>query len=50
VFSLAKGDSPTDAFRLAVAAGSAALVNEGTELCRPADAYRLSTMVTIEPV
>ena len=50
VFSLANGNSLADAFRLGVAAGSAALVNEGTELCRPADAYRLYAMATIESV
>lgn len=48
VFSLAKGDSLAEAFRLAVAAGSAALIHEGTELCQPADVYRLLAMVTIE--
>ena len=50
VFSLTKGDSLADAFRLGVAAGSAALVNEGTELCRPAEAYRLYAATTIESV
>jgi 6-phosphofructokinase 2 len=48
VFSLAKGDSLADAFRLAVAAGSAALIHEGTGLCQPADVHRLLAMVTIE--
>ena len=41
VFSLAKGDSLADAFRLGMAAGSAALINAGTELCQPADVDRL---------
>lgn len=50
VFSLANGNSLADAFRLGVSAGSAALVNEGTELCRPADAYRLYATATIESV
>ena len=50
VFSLAKGNSLADAFRLGVAAGSAALINEGTELCRPEDVYRLRSLVTIESV
>ena len=50
VFSLAKGDGLANAFRLAVASGSAALINEGTTLCRPADAYRLSDQVMIEHV
>jgi 6-phosphofructokinase 2 len=48
VFSLAKGDSLADAFRLGVAAGSAALIHEGTELCQPADVYRLLGQVTVE--
>ena len=48
VFSLAKGDSLADAFRLGVAAGSAALIHEGTELCQPADVHRLLAQVTIE--
>jgi 6-phosphofructokinase 2 len=50
IFSLAKGDSLADAFRLAMAAGSSALINAGTELCRPQDAYRLCPAVTMEPV
>jgi 6-phosphofructokinase 2 len=50
VYSLAKGDNVTDAFRLGVAAGSAALIQEGTELCRPADVYRLSAQVAIASV
>jgi 6-phosphofructokinase 2 len=50
VFSLAKGKSLADAFRLAIAAGSAALINAGTELSRPADAYRLHTQVMLESV
>jgi len=48
IFSLARGDSLTDAFRLGMAAGSAALINAGTELCRPEDVYRLYTTATIE--
>ncbi len=50
VFSLTRGDSLADAFRLGVAAGSAALINEGTELCRPKEAYRLYATTTIESV
>lgn len=50
VFSLADGASLLDAFRNAAAAGAAALLNEGTELCNPADVYRLSREVSIEPV
>jgi 6-phosphofructokinase 2 len=48
VFSLANGDSLADAFRLGIAAGLAALMNEGTELCRPADVYQLRSQATIE--
>jgi len=50
VYSLATGASLADAFRLSVAAGAAALMNEGTELCRPADVYRLSAQVKIESI
>ena len=50
VYSLAKGDDMIEAFRLGVAAGSAALIHPGTELCLPADAYRLSAQVTVAPV
>lgn len=50
VFSLANGAGLLDAFRLGVGAGAAALINEGTELCRPADAYRLSAQAIIEVV
>jgi 6-phosphofructokinase 2 len=50
IFSLAKGDSLADALRLGMAAGSSALMNEGTELCRPEDAYRLYAAATIESV
>jgi 6-phosphofructokinase 2 len=49
VYSLAKGDALTDAFRLGVAAGSAALIQEGTGLCLPADAYRLMSQITVTP-
>jgi 6-phosphofructokinase 2 len=48
IFSLAKGNSLPDAFRLGVAAGSAALIHEGTELCRPADVYRLYANIAID--
>jgi 6-phosphofructokinase 2 len=48
VFSLGSGASVADAFRLGVAAGAAALLNKGTELCRTADVYRLSARTMIE--
>ncbi|PWT80102.1 MAG: phosphofructokinase [Acidobacteria bacterium] len=48
VFSIAKGESLVDAFRLGAAAGAAALIHEGTELCPAAEAYRLRAQVQIE--
>jgi 6-phosphofructokinase 2 len=48
VFSIAKGDSLVDAFRLGAAAGAAALIHEGTELCHVTEAYRLRAQVRIE--
>ena len=50
IFSLAKGDNLKDAFRLGAAAGAAALINEGTELCQPADVYRLFAQVEIAAI
>lgn len=50
VFALAKGDRIAEAFRLASAAGAAALVHEGTELCQPDDVYRLCAQARIEAV
>jgi 6-phosphofructokinase 2 len=50
VWQLACGASRTDAFRLAVAAGAAALLHPGTELCRVDDVMRLADQVTIETV
>jgi 6-phosphofructokinase 2 len=41
VFGLAEGRSPQDAFRLATAAGAAAVMTPGTELCRRDDVHRL---------
>ena len=49
-FSLGGGATLMEAFRLAVAAGAAALTNEGTELCHPRDVYRLSSQTVIEAV
>lgn len=50
IFSLARGDSTPDALRLGMAAASSALINEGTELSRPQDAYRLYAETKIEAV
>lgn len=46
-FSLTQGASIEDAFRRALASGSASLTMHGTELCRPADVERLSREVVI---
>ena len=42
-WSLANGDSLDIAFRYGVAAGSAALLNPGTELCKLEDVKRLAS-------
>jgi 6-phosphofructokinase 2 len=48
VWQLALGANLADCFRQAVAAGAAALLNPGTELCRPNDVERLAADVIIE--
>lgn len=48
VAGLAAGTAPADCFRNAVAAGAAALLNPGTDLCRPEDVARLARDVVIE--
>lgn len=48
VAGLAAGAVPADCFRNAVAAGAAALLNPGTDLCRPEDVARLARDVVIE--
>ena len=48
VASLAKGDALEHAFRVAVAAASAAVMSPGTELCRETDVLRLMPQVRIE--
>ncbi|MDE2376940.1 1-phosphofructokinase family hexose kinase [Bradyrhizobium sp.] len=47
VWRLAAGADLPDAFRYAMAAGAAALINAGTELCRPADVERLAGQVVM---
>jgi 6-phosphofructokinase 2 len=47
VASLAKGDGLEHAFRVAVAAASAAVMSPGTELCRESDVQRLLPRVQI---
>lgn len=48
VWALADGLAPEIAFRHGAAAGAAALLAHGTELCRPADVRRLLAEVTVE--
>ena len=50
IWRLASGSDLADCFRQAVAAGAAALLNPGTELCRPHDVERLAAGVIIEAV
>jgi 6-phosphofructokinase 2 len=45
---LASGSNLEESFRHAVAAGAAALLNPGTELCRPADVERLAQRVIVK--
>jgi 6-phosphofructokinase 2 len=48
VWSLARGDCVLDAFKHGIAAGSAAVLAPGTELCRSADIHRLFAEVVVE--
>jgi len=48
IWRMAAGANLKESFRLAVAAGAAALLNPGTELCRPEDVKRLTEQVIIE--
>lgn len=50
VWSLAQGDQPADALRYAVAAGSAALLNPGTELCKAEDVQRYMQKVIVRSI
>jgi len=50
VASLGKGDMVEHAFRMAVAAASAAVMSPGTELCRESDVQRLLPQVDIVPL
>jgi len=50
VWSLSTGGDFAGALRCAVAAGSAALLAPGTQLCRPEDVRRLSPQVRLVPV
>lgn len=48
VAALASGRPPDEAFRVAVAAASAAVMSPGTELCREKDVQRLLPQVTVD--
>jgi 6-phosphofructokinase 2 len=50
VAALAQDQPTPDAFRMAVAAGSAAVMSPGTELCREADVKRLLPQVRISEI
>jgi 6-phosphofructokinase 2 len=50
VWKLAAGGALDDAFRVAVAAGAAALLRPGTELCTREDVERLLPQVKIAPL
>ncbi len=50
VAALAAGKPMEEAFRMAVAAGSAAVMSPGTELCREADVKRLLPQVKIDEI
>jgi 6-phosphofructokinase 2 len=50
VWALADGRTQDDAFRWANAAGSAALLTPGTELCRREDVERLAPLVALESI
>lgn len=49
-WSLCAGQGLEDAFRYGVAAGTAAVLNPGTELCRPSDIERLLAEVVMRQV
>ena len=50
IWSLASGHSVEDAFRYGIAAGSAALLMPGTELCRREDTERLVGEVKVQAI
>ena len=50
VLALSQGRSIEDALRLGMAAGTAAVMNEGTQLCRKEDVERLVPGIKVEPV
>lgn len=50
VLALSQGRPLEEALRLAMAAGTAAVMNEGTQLCRKEDVESMITRVKVEPV
>lgn len=50
VVALERGDPLPEALRLGVAAGTAAVLTDGTQLCRAADVARLHPMFVVRPV
>jgi len=50
VWALVNGNNLEVALRYGVAGGSAALLNPGTELCRPEDIHRLASQIIITPI
>jgi 1-phosphofructokinase family hexose kinase len=50
VLGLSRGDSLAEAARLATAAGTAAVIHEGTQLCRSEDVARMLPLVSVETV
>lgn len=50
VLSLSRGEDLAEALRWGAAAGAAAVITPGTELCRPEDVHRLLPEVRVEPV
>jgi 6-phosphofructokinase 2 len=50
VWALAEGKPAIEAFGYGVAAATAAVLNEGTELCHADDVHRLYAQVRIEPI
>jgi len=46
--ALARGATPPEALRQGVAAAAAAMLSEGTRLCRPEDVARLAPLCTPE--
>jgi len=50
VLAFARGDAPSTALKFAAAAGGAALISEGTGLCKAADVERLQDTLRVEPI